>query len=290
MLTAAYEGWREMNAVLIGFSEHVKRLGVYQDRQVPFVIFWVKWFLESGMPDDDSFSSVLAASGKQDWQIRQALDAVKLFRSFSGTAIEVPEDSGEPLDVMVRRLRVWHYSPSTVKTYSIWCRQFLEYCSSRELDPRDDSSFTGFLSFLALRRNVAASTQNQAFNAVLFLFRNVWGKEPSGIDAVRAKTGKRLPVVLDLQETSALLGVVSGVPGLVLKLIYSSGLRLNEALSIRVQDINFSERSLLVRGGKGDKDRVTVLSGRIIPAMRADPSCSGAFRALVSSCFPSFGA
>lgn len=267
MLTAAYEGWLEMSDALIGYEEYVKSLGVYQDRQVPFVVFWVKWFLESGLPDDESFSSLLAASGKKDWQIRQALDAVGLFRSFSGADLLVPADSGEPVEVLVRQLRVRHYSPSTVKTYSIWCRQFLEYCSSHELNSREDSSFIGFLSFLALRRNVAASTQNQAFNAVLFLFRNVWGREPSGIDAVRARTGKRLPVVLDLEETSALLGVVSGVPGLVLKLIYSSGLRLNEALSIRVQDINFPERSLLVRGGKGDKDRVTVLSGRIIPAL-----------------------
>lgn len=189
-----------MNDVLNAFEEHVKRLGVFQDKQVPFVVFWVKWFLESGLPDDESFSSLLAASGKKDWQIRQALDAVGLFRSFSGTALRVPADSGEPVEVLVRQLRVRHYSPSTVKTYSIWCRQFLEYCSSHELDSREDSSFIGFLSFLALRRNVAASTQNQAFNAVLFLFRNVWGREPSGIDAVRARTGKRLPVVLDLRR------------------------------------------------------------------------------------------
>jgi hypothetical protein len=229
-----------MDDPLINFSEYVKCLGVFQDRQVPFVVFWVRWFLESGLPDDDSFSSLLSASGKQDWQIRQALDAVKLFRSFSVGAIGVPADSDEPLDVMARQLRVRHYSPSTVKTYSIWCRQFLEYCSSRGLDPRDDSSFVGFLSFLASRRNVAASTRNQAFNTVLFLFRNVWGREPSGVEAVRARAGKRLPVVLDLEETSVLPGLVSGVAGLVLKLIYSSGLRLNEALSVRIQDINFS--------------------------------------------------
>lgn len=257
-----------MSDALIGYEEYVKRLGVYQDRQVPFVVLWVRRYLESGCSDDIAFSNELSASGKQDWQIRQALDSVRLFRSFSGSSADSPDECGEPVGVMIRQLRVRHYSSSTVKTYSLWCRQYLEYCSSRKLDPREDPSFIGFLSYLALRRNVAASTQNQAFNAVLFLFRNVWGREPSGIDAVRARAGKRLPVVLDQEETAALLGVVSGVAGLVLKLIYSSGLRLNEALSVRVQDVNFSGCSLLVRGGKGDKDRVTVLSGRIIPALQ----------------------
>jgi integron integrase len=269
-----------MSIDLIAFEEHVKHLGVFPERQVPFVVIWVRRYLESGCSDDSAFSDLLAASGKQDWQIRQALDAVRLFRSFSGGSLEIAAETVEPVDVLVRQLKVRHYSSSTVKTYALWCRQYLGYCSSRGMDPREDFSFTGFLSHLALRRNVAASTQNQAFNAVLFLFRNVWGREPSGIEAVRARTGKRLPVVLDQDETSALLGAVSGVPGLVLKLIYSSGLRLNEALSVRIQDINFSGCSLLVRGEKGDKDRVTVLSGRIIPALQ---SRIGEVRALFSS-------
>lgn len=257
-----------MSVDLIAFEEHVKRLGLFREKQVPFVVFWVRRYLESGCSDDSAFSDVLSASGKQDWQIRQALDAVRVFRSFSGASLEAAVETDEPVVVLIRQLRVRHYSASTVKTYALWCRQYMGYCLSRKLDPQEDSSFTGFLSYLALRRNVAASTQNQAFNAVLFLLRNVWGREPSGIEAVRARAGKRLPVVLDQDETSALLGVVSGVPGLVLKLIYSSGLRLNEALSVRIQDINFSGCSLLVRGGKGDNDRVTVLSGRIIPPLQ----------------------
>jgi len=104
MMTEAYEKWWEMNDALIGYEEYVKRLGVYQDRQVPFVGFWVKWFLESGLPDDESFSSLPGASGKQDWQIRQALDAVRLFRSFSDEACEALlfEYGGDLFDLCIR--------------------------------------------------------------------------------------------------------------------------------------------------------------------------------------------
>lgn len=116
MPTAVYEGWWVMNDDLIAFKGYVKRLGVFQDRQVPFVVFWVKRFLESGCPDEHSYSDSLAASGKQDWQIRQALDSVRLYRSFSGSFPDSPVESGKPVDVLVRQLRVRQYSTSTVKT------------------------------------------------------------------------------------------------------------------------------------------------------------------------------
>lgn len=87
MLTAAYEGRWETSDALIGYEEVVNRLSVYQDRQVPLVVFWVKWFLESGLPDDESFSSLFGPSGKQDWQIWQALDSLRLFRPFSGAVL-----------------------------------------------------------------------------------------------------------------------------------------------------------------------------------------------------------
>ncbi len=97
------------------------------------------------------------------------------------------------------------------------------------------------------------------------MFRNVWEREPDGIDAVRARKPKRLPVVLTLDEAAAILTKTSGVLGLVIRLIYSSGLRLKESLNLRVQDLYLESRSVMVRSGKGDKDRMTILSKELIP-------------------------
>lgn len=138
----------------------------------------------------------------------------------------------------------------------------------RELKPEEDSSFVAFLSYLALKKRIASSTQNQAFNAILFMFRNVWEREPEGIDAVRARKPKRLPVVLAFDEVAAILIHTSGVSGLVIRLIYSSGLRLKESLNLRVQDLNFENGSVMVRSGKSDKDRRTILSKELVPDLR----------------------
>ncbi|MCK5115576.1 MAG: phage integrase N-terminal SAM-like domain-containing protein [Candidatus Aegiribacteria sp.] len=138
-------------------------------------------------PDEASYSYLLSKEGKHDWQIRQALDAVKLYQQFSPTKEKDIEESDhvDPIEIMIKKLRVRHYARSTVKSYSSWGGKYHAFCSLRKIKPQLDSSFTAYLSYLALKKNVAASTQNQAFNAILFLFRNVWDREPDGIDAVR---------------------------------------------------------------------------------------------------------
>ncbi|NLP04594.1 integron integrase [Candidatus Fermentibacteria bacterium] len=208
----------------------------------------------------------LEREGKEPWQIRQALDAVKIYLQVFPEEAEPDEHGsfeGDPAGRLTDALRIRHYSPSTEKTYAGWCRRYLAYCMKTSQDPREDSSFREFISSLALKDRVSSSTQNQAFNAVLFLFRNVWNTEPAGIEAVRARKGKRLPTVLTRKEVSALLTHASGTAGLVLKVIYSAGLRLHEALSLRIQDVDFEAGTIMVRGGKGDKDRVTLLADTI---------------------------
>ncbi len=234
------------------------------------MIWWVKHYMDINHPDEASYSDALSKEGKHDWQIRQALDAVKLYWQFStDEEKKVGEsDQVDPFLTMIRKLSVRHYARSTVKSYSSWSRKYIDFCSSRKMKPQHDSSFISYLSFLALKKNVAASTQNQAFNAILFLFRNVWNREPEGIDAVRARKPKRLPVVLSQDEVAVILGFISKVQGLILKVIYSSGLRLNEALNLRIQDLDMENGSLTVRGGKGDKDRITVLSRKLIPELQ----------------------
>ncbi|MCD4848566.1 MAG: integron integrase [Candidatus Aegiribacteria sp.] len=240
------------------------------ETHLPYMFWWVKHYLFMQRPDAAEYSQILEEEGKEDWQIRQALDAVKLYHQFSGEIIphEINGLADNPVEDLVNKLQVRHYSSSTVKIYSHWCSRYLDFCSSRELKSEEDASFVAYLSYLALKKRVASSTQNQAFNAILFMFRNVWEREPEGINAVRARKPKRLPVVLTLDEVAAILINTSGVSGLVIRLIYSSGLRLKESLNLRVQDLNFESGSVMVRSGKGDKDRMTILSKELVPDLR----------------------
>lgn len=259
-----------MHAKLEEFESNLRRQDLVSDNHLPYMIWWVKHYLDLDHPDDASYSNLLSKEGKHDWQIRQALDAVKLYRQFSTPEEKntIESDQVDPVEAMIKKLRVRHYARSTVKSYSSWSRQYLGFCSARKINPQLDTSFTAYLSYLALRKNVAASTQNQAFNALLFLFRNVWNREPEGIDAVRARKPSRLPVVLTPDEVATILELTHNVQGLVLRIIYSSGLRLNEALSLRIQDLDMKNGSLTVRSGKGDKDRITVLSINLIPELQ----------------------
>ena len=130
-------------------------------------------------------------------------------------------------------------------------------------------SVKAYLSYLATRRNVAASTQNQAFNALLFLYRNVLQIELGDMgNTVRAKRGRKLPVVLSPEETRGILAQVQGSPRLMLELIYGGGLRVGELATLRVKDIDFDAGTLTVRAGKGDMDRVTFLPLRLIDDIR----------------------
>ena len=126
-----------------------------------------------------------------------------------------------------------------------------------------------FLTHLAVKENVAASTQNQALAALLFLYREVLNKDLDGpIDAMRAKRPKRLPTVLTKEEVSKVIGFLSGTNQLMVKLLYGSGLRLMECVRLRVKDVDFAQRQIIVRDGKGMKDRVTMLPDVLIPPLQ----------------------
>ena len=168
-----------------------------------------------------------------------------------------------PREVYVRLrrvLRLLHYSPRTEKAYAYWARRFV-----RHHGPHRDPAGMGadevraFLSHLAVTERVSASTQNQALCALVFLLTRVYGKELEPLGMVeRAKTPKRLPVVLTRAEVRATLAQMSGVPRLVCVLLYGAGMRLLECLTLRVKDVDLERNELRIRGGKGAKDRVTV--------------------------------
>lgn len=166
------------------------------------------------------------------------------------------------IDAVKREMRLRHYAYRTEQTYIEWITRFFEFCNS---DPQTVTTkdVRRFLEYLALERNVSASTQNQAFSALLFLFEHVLKKPLEEVDAARARRGYRLPVVLGRDDTLHLLSAVNGTTGLMARLLYGAGLRLLECCRLRVQDTNFERNQIMVRASKGNKDRVTMLPEEI---------------------------
>jgi integron integrase len=159
-------------------------------------------------------------------------------------------------------------SPNTTKSYLGWIKRFLLYHdrSADELGPADVNAF---ISSLAVEGDVASSTQSQALCALLFLYRHVLGREVPWLDGlVRAKRRKRLPTVLTRAEVRGVLSRLTGSYLLVAALLYGAGLRLHEALRLRVKDVDFDHGTITVRGGKGDRDRTTILPATLKPALR----------------------
>ncbi|MCB1866798.1 MAG: integron integrase [Chromatiales bacterium] len=156
------------------------------------------------------------------------------------------------------------FSYRTEQTYLHWFRRFIRFHGMRHPREMAEPEVTAFLTDLAVRRNVSPSTQNLALCALVFLYRHVIGRPIEGIQASRATKFARIPVVLNPEEVNALLAQLSGAQRLAASLMYGSGLRLMECLRLRVKDIDFEHRAIIVRDGKGGKDRVTTLADRLI--------------------------
>lgn len=166
-------------------------------------------------------------------------------------------------------LRAGHYSHLTERAYVGWIRRFILFHGGRHPSELGPDHVGIFLSHLAIDAKVAPSTQNQALNALLFLYRRVLGIELPWLDAVvRAKKSPRLPAVLTVEEVHAVLAELQGVYWIIASLLYGSGLRLMECMRLRVKDLDFDLRQIVVRGGKGGKDRVTVLPNSVVAALR----------------------
>lgn len=183
----------------------------------------------------------------------------------------VPPSTQGPklLDALRTQLRVMHYAIRTEDAYVDWVKRFILFHGKRH--PRDmgPKEVAEFLSHLAVARNVSASTQNQAKAAILFLYRHVLGTQlPWVDDVVIAKVPQRLPVVLTAREVRSLLHELNGTTALVASLLYGTGMRLMEGLRLRVKDIDFERREIVIREGKGSKNRVTVLPENLIDPLQ----------------------
>lgn len=172
-------------------------------------------------------------------------------------------------DELETAVKVRHYSPRTLKAYRSWTRQFQTFLKSKDQRLISVDDVKAFLSFLAVKREVSASSQNQAFNALLFLFRHVLGKEFGKVEGVvRAKRKAYIPVVLSREEIDTIVGFLQYPYDLIAKLLYGCGLRLSECLGLRVSNFNFDAGILTIHDGKGQKDRTVPLPVSLVPELK----------------------
>ena len=259
-----------------------------------FFIFWVRRFLNSensfkGRGWEDKLPQYLdQLAGEPQiapWQVDQADQAVRLYFLNYYAAVKssvkskctslTPDDpawfdSRKALEDMKEWMRIKHYAYKTEQSYLNWCKRFFHYSSECRGVNRDGCAAVSpelikdFLARLATQHKASKSTQNQAFSALLFLCRNVLHVELKDMEKnLRSKQGKKLPVVLSPEEVKRLLYHVTGTNSLMLRLIYSGGLRLSECSRLRVKDLDYDQDLIFVRSGKGDKDRSTILAGKI---------------------------
>ena len=181
-----------------------------------------------------------------------------------------PPPAPRLLDEMRERIRLRHYSLRTERTYTRWVARFIRHQGMRHPREMHAGHVTDFLSSLANRGNVAAATQNQALAAILFLYREVLGMQLDWMDeVVRAKRPKRLPTVLHRDEVKAILDRMEGLHALVARLMYGTGMRVTECISLRIKDVDLARRQITVRQGKGGRDRVTMVPESLIADLAA---------------------
>jgi len=163
----------------------------------------------------------------------------------------------------------WDYSRRTEESYVDWIKRYILFHHKRHPKDMGAPEIEQFLTYLAVDLNVAASTQNQAYSAILFLYRYVLQIDlPETINAIRAKKPQRLPTVLNRDEVNHLLNQLTGTQKLIAQVLYGSGLRLMEGLRLRVKDIDFAKREIIVRDPKGGHDRVTMLPASLVAPLQ----------------------
>lgn len=173
------------------------------------------------------------------------------------------------LDQVREIMRIHHYSIRTEEAYLQWIKRYIFFHNKRHPSEMGESEVSMFLTHLAVDKHVSASTQNQALSAILFLYKKVLNLQLEWLDdVVRAKRPKHLPVVLTKSEVMSVLDSMNGINALIARLLYGTGMRLMEGLRLRVQDIDFGHMQIIVRRGKGEKDRVTALPESIIEDLK----------------------
>jgi len=273
------------------FRTFLSQLKTIPENKREFYVYWVRRFLKScnyqleniNTERVSQYLDALAADEKiADWQVKQAADAVILYveqylkkplQQITSSVKEPGSNSasqkgslswGHILEEAKNLIRLRHYSLSTEKTYLGWIARFKTYLRDGEPHLLEANDVKKYLTHLALHDRVSASTQNQAFNALLFLFRHILHVEMDDLTSVaRAKRKINLPVVLSRDEVKKLFSFLDGPYLLMAQLMYGCGLRLTECLRLRIKDVDFENDLLMVRSGKGEKDRALMIPEKI---------------------------
>ena len=279
------------------FAEFLLKSKLVSNEKEKYMVVWVRKFFDFGVDLRQNlnwqdrlplFIRHLTGTGLyQDWQVRLADQAVRLYFVNFLEPLATPEGPGKPTLPAVRMpgdwesarrlfreaLRLRNYAYRTETTYLGWVEAYCRYCAQQE--GADQTALSAdrvrdFLAYLAIQRRVSASTQNQAFNSLLTFFRLVGNVDLGDLkNTVRARKRTTLPVVFSVDEVRNILAQVQGTAGLILKIIYGGGLRVNEGCRLRIKDIDFDQHLIHVRDGKGGKDRTTLLGATLVDDLRA---------------------
>jgi integron integrase len=264
-----------------------------------FYILWIKRFERflGGVPirqaSSDMVRKYLEGLGSdervEEWQVEQAEDALKIlymdhlkinpygsgfrykekFRDSIVDQENIEKLHGGLIEMVESEIRVRHYSIRTEEAYIIWIKRFLSFHNLKDPARLDTKDIRKYLNYLAGERNVSAATQNLALNALVFLYTQVLKQDPGDFnDFIRAKKSVHVPTVLTKGEVERLLAHLDGVYLVMAGLLWGSGLRIMECVRLRVQDIDFDMQRIIVRDGKGGKDRVTMLPKKYVPALK----------------------
>jgi integron integrase len=276
-----------MQGIMRDFSVYLHRQKELSPGHVRFYLYWAgiyrsfsaAYTMKEILPLSDAFLVHLSVQFAV-WQVEQAKLAVDLYKRFISVfpttstyrSPSLPKltplaiKRWKPAKDKVREaLRLKHRSYSTEKTYLSWINRFGTFLDFKPVESLTEEDLRSYLTYLALRQRISASTQNQAFNALLFLYRQVVRLDiPDVRKAVRVKTKVAIPVVCTKGEVLDIIRQLPGQYQLMAKMIYGSGLRLRECLTLRIKDIDFERKVLVVRSGKGNKDRETILPEAII--------------------------
>jgi len=205
---------------------------------------------------------------KFNFTSKNAMQQKAVFAKYSSDVLP-PLQSLKLLDQLRERIRYLHYSRSTEENYVYWCRFFIRWSGKRHPKEMGKEQVEAFLTFLAVERNVSASTHRVALSSLLFMYQKVLGIELPWLDGLaRPTVRRRLPVVLSSGEVSALLSRLTGHYSVLGKLLYGTGMRINEALQLRVKDIDFAHHAIVIREAKGFKDRVVMLPNTLAEPLR----------------------
>ena len=262
--------------------ENYLKKSCIREEYIKFYIHWINSYIEFSEKlnieaNRSNMKSYLNELDNQynDWQVKQASEAVSHYLYFLDTGSkrsnnhDFDSDWQKLANEVHAVIRLKHLALTTEKTYIKWLRKFYLFVKGKKVEELNSEDIRNFISSLAVERKISASSQNQAFNAILFVYKNVLHVDVGDLSqTIRAKGKTRIPVVMTKEECFRVINCVDEKYRLLLKMIYGGGLRLTECVRLRIKDVDFARQVLTVRGGKGDKDRETLLADSIIEELQ----------------------